>query len=164
MTASDYTRALDAACREWETLAAERRTLDTRLADLQRTIATLSRLCGYVPSVPFSLADSCRLVLMRRDHPLTATQMKEELETMGFDLSKQASPLSSIHVTLKRLVEGGQAEFLPARPGRGPSYAWKGPIRPGGGRPAPTLRGDEIGALFFGRDIPPLPPRKRKKP
>lgn len=164
MTTTDYKRALDAACREWETLAAERRALDTRLADLQRSIATLSRLCGYVPTVPFSLADSCRLVLMRRDHPLTATQVREELETMGFDLSKQASPLTSIHVTLKRLVEGGDARFLAGGPGRAPCYAWKGPPRAGAGRPAPTLRSVEIGALFFGREIPPQLARKRKKP
>jgi hypothetical protein len=164
MTATDYKRALDAACREWETLAAERRTLDTRLADLQRTIATLSRLCGYVPTVPFSLADSCRLVLMRRDHPLTATQVREELETMGFDLSKQASPLASIHVTLKRLVEGGQVRFFPGGPGRAPSYGWKGPAAAVAGRKAPTLRTDELGALFFGNVLPRDLVPKRKKP
>lgn len=163
MTTIDYQRALEAACREWETLAAERARLDKRLAELQQTMATLSRLCGHVPTVPFGLADACRLILLRREQPLSAAQMREELEMMGLDLSKHANALASIHVTLKRLVEAGQARFLPGGAGRSPAYAWKGPKLAGAkGVPArPALRGDEIGALLFGYPMPA--PRGRKK-
>jgi hypothetical protein len=164
MTDADYKKALEAASREWETLAAERAKLDQRLAELQQTIATLSRLCGYVPTVPFSLADACRLILMRHDQPLAAGRMREELEMMGFELARQANPLASIHVTLKRLVEAGQVRFVPGGSGRSPAYAWKGP-RPTSARgtPRPALRGDEIGALFFGFPMPAPKPRGRKK-
>src|SRR5262245_406795 len=161
MTDTDYRKALEAASREWETLAAERARLDKRLAELQQTIATLSRLCGYVPTVPFGLADACRLILLRREQPLTASQMRGELEMVGLDLSKHANPLASIHVTLKRLVEAGQAQIVPGGPGRSPLYAWKGPRKPGTTRPA--LRSDEIGSLFFGFPMPGSRPKGRKK-
>lgn len=163
MSDADYRKALEAASREWETLAAERARLDKRLAGLQQTIATLSRLCGYVPTVPFGLADACRLILMRREQPMTAGQVREELEMMGFDLARQANPLASIHVTLKRLVEAGQVRFLPGGQGRSPVYAWKGPKIPAKDGARPALRGDEIGALFFGYPMPAPRPRRRKK-
>jgi len=123
MSDHDYRRALDAACREWEQLAAERVQLDARLADLQRTIATLTRLCGLEPTVPLGLADGCRLVLRRSaERALTARQVREELELLGLDLSAHASPLASIHVTLKRLVAAGEARFIPRRGGEPPAY------------------------------------------
>ena len=165
MPDAEYQKALDAAAREWETLAAERARLDKRLAELQQTMATLSRLCGYVPTVPFGLADACRLILMRHEQPLTAARMREELEMMGFDLSKHANALASIHVTLKRLVEAGQARFLAGGAGRSPAYAWKGP-KPAAakGTPGrPALGGNAIGALFFGYPMPAPRPRGRKK-
>jgi hypothetical protein len=124
----DYRRALDAACREWEQLAGRRAEIDNRLADLQRTIATLSRLCGYEPTVPFGLADACRMVLRRHgDRALTAQAVRDELELIGLDLSRHASPLASIHVTLKRLVAAGEARFLPGERGTPPMYALHGP-------------------------------------
>lgn len=164
MTDADYKKALEAASREWETLAAERARLDKRLAELQQTMATLSRLCGYVPTVPFGLADACRLILMRHERPLTAGQVREELEMMGLDFSKHANPLASIHVTLKRLVEAGQSRVIPGGAGRSPVYAWKGPKRPSrGSGPGPMLRAGEIGPLFFGYPMPAPRPRGRKK-
>jgi hypothetical protein len=128
MTVTDYKRALDAACREWETVAAERAALDKRLSDLTRTISTLTRLCGYAPTVPLGLADGCRLVLVR-GQLLTASQMRDELETMGFDFSGHANALASIHVTLKRLVQSGEARFIPGGKGQAPAYATRPPIR-----------------------------------
>jgi hypothetical protein len=164
MTDADYRKALEAAAREWETLAAERAKLDQRLGELQQTIATLSRLCGYVPTVPFGLADGCRLILMRHEAPLSATRVREELEAMGFELSKHANPLASVHVTLKRLVEAGQARFLPGGPGRSPQYAWKGPKVAGKAAPGrPALRADEIGARLFGYPMPAPRPRGSRK-
>jgi hypothetical protein len=159
----DYRRALDAACREWEQLAGRRTEIDNRLADLQRTIATLTRLCGYEPTVPFGLADACRLVLQRhREQALTAQAVRDELELIGLDLSKHANPLASIHVTLKRLVAGGEARFLPGGSGRPPMYAWNalpGRPRPGGRGPAAGAWAPLVGAA---RPVLPLGKGRRR--
>ena len=63
MRKPEYTAALDAACREYERLLAERAALDARLAKLHDTIASLSRLCGYEPTVPWGLTDAIRVVV-----------------------------------------------------------------------------------------------------
>jgi hypothetical protein len=131
MSSPEYRKALGAACREWERVAAARAALDRRLADLQRSIATLTRLCGLQPTVPFGLADACRLALMRHHgRALTAQAVRDELGLMGLDLTSHANPLASVHVTLKRLAAAGQARFIPGGEKRPPMYAWAGPIRP----------------------------------
>lgn len=127
MSGQDDRRALEAACREWERLAIERAALDGRLTDLQRSIATLTRLCGLVPTVPFGLAEGCRLVLARDGRPRTAPDVRADLEAIGFDFSRHANPLASLHVTLKRLVEAGDATQVTG--GSRTLYAWRGAAR-----------------------------------
>lgn len=57
-----------------------------------------------------SLADCCRDILQRDGGWLTALQVRQGLHAAGFDFSGYTSnPLSSIHTTLKRIVESGQA-------------------------------------------------------
>src|SRR5262245_26501877 len=108
MSKDDYRRALDAAIREYEKLAAERAALDGRLAQLQHSIAALTKLCGYEPSVPLGLTDACRLVLKNATHPLTALEVRDRLLSIGVDLEKHSNPLASIHTVLKRLHEAGE--------------------------------------------------------
>ena len=135
MPEEDYRQALDTASREWERLAAQRAELDSRLADLQRTIASLMRLCGFQPTLGFGLTDACRLILWRhRGEGLSARRVKEELEILGRDLSDHANPLASIHVTLKRLVAGGEVRFIPRSKGTPPMYALEEHPRHGGAR------------------------------
>jgi hypothetical protein len=60
---------------------------------------------------PPKLTDSIRSVLKSSLQPLTAGDVRRELEIMGFDFSKYTSnPLSSIHTILKRLADSGKAE------------------------------------------------------
>ena len=108
MSQDDYRRALDAAVREYERAMAERATLDSRIAQLQQTIGTLTRLCGFTPTVPFGLTDACRMVLRNAGTPLTPTAVRDRLEAVGVDLGRYANPLAAIHTTLKRLVEAGE--------------------------------------------------------
>jgi hypothetical protein len=104
----DYRRALDAALREYETLSAERATLDDRLAQLRHSIAALTKLCGYEPTVPLGLTDACRLVLRNAVTPVTALEVRDRLAAIGVPLDKYSNPLASIHTVLKRLQEGGE--------------------------------------------------------
>jgi hypothetical protein len=108
MSKDEYRRALDAAVREYEQLSAERADLDGRLSQLRHSIAALTKLCGYEPSVPLGLTDACRLVMRNAVVPLTALEVRDRLAAIGVDLAKYSNPLASIHTVLKRMQEGGE--------------------------------------------------------
>jgi hypothetical protein len=133
MTHDDYHRALEAATREYEDLARQRGELDRRLAQLAQTMGTLMRLCGLTPTVPWGLTDLCRMVLKTAGHPLSAVEVRAQLEAMGVDLSRYSNVLASIHTVLKRLTDAGEARFVP-RPHERPAYAWTAPVGAGLGR------------------------------
>ena len=130
MTADDYKRALEAACREYEEVAQQRAELDKRLAHLHESIGALIRLCGYTPTVSWGLTDACRVVLARAERPMTALDVRDRLIVIGFDLSKYSSDLAAIHTVLKRLNRAGELRFVAREPGNH-AYEWvKGrPVR-----------------------------------
>jgi hypothetical protein len=123
-----YRRALDAAVREYETLGRQRAEIDERLAQLAQTIGSLMRLCNLTPTVPFGLTDACRVVLKAAGHPLTATEVRAQLDAMGFDLARYSNDLASIHTVLKRVNQAGEVQFVP-RPYDKPAYSWKRPAQ-----------------------------------
>jgi hypothetical protein len=125
MTTDDYRRALATAIREYETLGQQRQDIDKRLAEVAQTIGTLSRLCGLVPTVPLGLTDACRLVVRGAGVPVTPTDVRQRLQSIGFDLSKYANDLAAIHTILKRLNESGELRFIPRgnEPGKH-AYLW----------------------------------------
>jgi Mg2+ and Co2+ transporter CorA len=129
MTTDDYKRALDTACREYENLLKQRATLDARIAQLAQSIGNLTRLCGYVPTVPWGLTDACRMVLKAAGHALTAAEMRAQLQAMGIDLSRYTNDLAAIHTILKRLTESGEVKFVP-RGWEKPGYRWEGVMAP----------------------------------
>ena len=112
MTTDDYRRALATAIREYETLGQQRQDIDKRLAEIMQTIGTLSRLCGLVPTVPIGLTDACRLVVRGSGVPVTPTDVRQRLRSIGFDLSKYSNDLAAIHTILKRLNESGELRFV----------------------------------------------------
>lgn len=93
---------------------ADRAALDTRIAQLHQTIGTLTKLCGFTPTVPFGLTDACRVALRGAGRPMTAVDVRDRLGATGYDLEKYANPLAAIHTVLKRLREAGEATSTPA--------------------------------------------------
>jgi len=106
---AEYRAALDAAVKEYERAVEARTALDDRIAQLRQTIATLTKLCGFTPTVPLGLTDACRLVLRNAGKPMSAVDVRERLTTIGFDHEKYANGLAAIHTVLKRLEESGEA-------------------------------------------------------
>jgi len=125
MTTDDYRRALATAIREYETLGQQRQDIDKRIAEVAQTIGTLSRLCGLVPTVPLGLTDACRLVVRGAGVPVTPTDVRQRLQSIGFDLSKYSNDLAAIHTILKRLNESGELRFIARgnEPGK-VAYIW----------------------------------------
>jgi len=153
MTTDEYRRALEAATLEYESLGQQRQAIDRRLTELAQTISTLSRLCGLVPTVPWGLTDACRVVL-RSGMPMTPTEVRDRLLSIGFDLSKYSSELAAIHTVLKRLNESGELRFIVAAVGGAKSgaYLWHKPI-------SAAALGPEVAELMRG-----LPKPREKKP
>jgi hypothetical protein len=125
MTTDDYRRALATAIREYEALGAQRQDVDKRLAEVAQTIGTLSRLCGLTPTVPLGLTDACRLIVRGAGVPLAPTEVRQRLQSIGFDLSKYANDLAAIHTILRRLNESGELRVIARgnEPGKH-SYLW----------------------------------------
>ena len=125
MTTDDYRRALATAIREYEALAQQRQGIDVRIAEVAQTIGTLSRLCGLVPTVPLGLTDACRLVVRGAGVPLTPLDVRQRLQSIGFDLSKYANDLAAIHTILKRLNDSAELRLVARgnEPGKH-AYIW----------------------------------------
>ena len=112
MTTDDYRRALATAIREYEALGQQRQEIDKRIAEVAQTIGTLSRLCGLVPTVPLGLTDACRLVVRGAGVPVTPIDVRQRLQSIGFDLSKYSNDLAAVHTILKRLNASGELRLL----------------------------------------------------
>jgi hypothetical protein len=123
MTTDDYRRALESAVREYEALGERKRALETRLAEVAQTIGTLSRLCGLTPTVPMGLTDACRLVMRGAGVPMSPSEVRERLRTIGLDLSRYSNDLAAIHTILKRLNESGELRFVARGAGKH-QYIW----------------------------------------
>ena len=108
MPKEEYRRALDAAVREYERAMADHAALEARLSQLKHSIAALTKLCGYEPTVPLGLTDACRLVLRNAAKPVTALEVRDRLASIGVDLDHHSNPLASIHTVLKRMHEAGE--------------------------------------------------------
>jgi hypothetical protein len=155
MSKDEYRRALDAAVREYEKLSAEHTALEARLSQLQHSIAALTKLCGYEPTVPLGLTDACRLVLRNATQPMTALEVRERLASIGVDLEKHSNPLASIHTVLKRLHEAGElAERDRDDPSARTAYVFALPVHgiAGAGTPKRRITGEGL-----------CPPKDRKK-
>lgn len=114
--------------REYETALEQRVELDSRIARLAQAIGHLTRLCGLEPTIPWGLTDACRMVLKAAGHPLTAVEVRAQLEALGFDLTRYTNDLAAIHTILKRLTGSGEARFV-ARAWDKPGYEWQTPAR-----------------------------------
>jgi len=125
MTTDDYRRALATAIREYEALGQQRQDVDRRLAEVAQTIGTLSRLCGLIPTVPLGLTDACRLVVRGAGVPVTPADVRQRLQSIGFDLTRYVNDLAAIHTILKRLNESGEMRLVPrgTEPGKH-AYLW----------------------------------------
>lgn len=91
---------------------------------------TISSLMATIPDItkPYTVAktlsECCRDILMRSGEWMSALQVRQGLHAAGFNFSEyKSNPLSSIHTTLKRIAESGQAWSHPD--GNETVYRWK---------------------------------------
>ncbi len=110
-------------------LGNERRALENRRADLEATLADITKqieslqetminlapLAGYTfyeeSVAKLGITDATRKVLgLESDVWMSVSEIKAKMIGLGYDFSKYSAPDASIHTTLKRLVEADKAE------------------------------------------------------
>jgi hypothetical protein len=139
-----YRKALKAAQDEIIELLRNRQEIDRRIAGLKRTIDGLTAVCDEIGMVlPPELAlppqatgtvelegltDSIVKVLQASNSQMTPTQVRDELERLGFNLGKYKQHMVPIHNTLKRLEAGGTVGSIKDERGRTVAYRWVSPI------------------------------------
>lgn len=155
MAPEDYRQALDAAIREYEGLGAQRREIDDRLGQLAQTIGTLNRLCGFVSTVQWGLTDACRVVMKNSGRAMTPMEVRDRLESIGFDLTKYTNSLAAVHTVLKRLNESREVLFV-KRAGGKFACEWR-PTEPR------MLLSETALAAHLASHAKPEPRRKRRK-
>jgi hypothetical protein len=136
MSQASYRAALDAALREYETLLQQKTDLDSRLAQVAESVGTLTRLCGYVPTVQYGLTDACKTSLRCAAAPMTPIEVRDRLRSTGFDITRYSNPLAAIHTVLRRLTEAGDVRRIPASRSKGVAYEYKQPGSPHVAHPA----------------------------
>jgi hypothetical protein len=91
---------------------------DRQIAALKQTIKALAPLAGEeVPEIALDpelaaggMTDCVRAILSKATEPLTASEIRESLESLGFDMKSYSNPLATIHTVLRRLTESGEVE------------------------------------------------------
>lgn len=177
----DWKEALEAARAEHAELVQERDLIEATRADLdvkaelvdkraiqlEGTIAALSELTGESQSlrrIPITadlnsmkLANACRQILMSAVKFWTPITVRDELLTLGYDLTPYTNHLASIHAVLKRLFDSGEAVRIAGPDGKA-MYRWKEPPPQ---RASPVLTRT---TGFSGAPEPPTRPRWKSVP
>ncbi len=56
------------------------------------------------------MTDSVREILRKSPEPMTASEVRDALERLGFDMKSYSNPLATIHTVLRRLTESDEVE------------------------------------------------------
>jgi cob(I)alamin adenosyltransferase len=123
----EYVKAFETATRDLEALMQQRAEIDQQILHLRQTLVSLSRLCGFTPTVSWGMTEGVRSVLRRAEQPMTAVDVRDELANWGFDMTRYANDLSAIHTVLKRLNKAGEIRFVPRAAGSH-AYEWQRPV------------------------------------
>jgi hypothetical protein len=120
---------------EMRNLLGQRRMIDMRLGQINLALRSMAI---WLPEKseeilaelkdsrrkPAGLTEAISGVLYHWSGALSATQIKEELEREGFDLSEYTQPLAVIFTTLRRLKKSGRVKTK--KKGQRVYYEWAG--------------------------------------
>jgi hypothetical protein len=83
---------------------------DKKLAELRRGLIGLAPLAAEsVDDIDFGLTEAVRAALAQATGPLSAKQVVQAIEDLGYDLSGQVNAGASVQAVLARLVDSGEA-------------------------------------------------------
>jgi hypothetical protein len=120
----DYQASYESAKAELARVQQEKASLsgqleqcDQQIAALVQTMRAIAPLVGEEPpaageaEAPHGgMTDCVRAILKKAAEPLTASEIRESLEAIGFDMKSYSNPLATIHTVLRRLTESSEVE------------------------------------------------------
>ena len=120
-----YRETYEIAAKELESLLVEQERIEERILSLRKTMNALSTLISqhkgkdkdfmdYAGAqlqerLDTSLTDDILRIVNASAHPLTASEIRNELKELGGSLAEHSNPLATIHAIGSRLVESGRA-------------------------------------------------------
>jgi hypothetical protein len=134
MDLRSYRRDLQNKKQELAGLLRQRQGIDHKIAQLQPLISHLEGLCRELGDrvakeaaikveLTTGLTELARTTLEEVALPISASDLKTRMEAKGFDFSKYASSLATLHTVLNRLVKSGKVKAIPQRGGK-KAYQW----------------------------------------
>jgi hypothetical protein len=100
-------------------LGQELEQCDKQIVALIQAMRAIAPLVGEKPpDLPASdaemvaggMTDCIRVILKKAAEPLTASEIRESLASIGFEMDSYSNPLATIHTVLRRLAESGEVE------------------------------------------------------
>jgi len=91
-----------------------RASIEREIAEQSRAVTALSELVGDAPRLSLGFTDAILLVIRLADHPLAPTEIRDELESIGWRIGKFSNPMASLHQVLKRLEKRRDIEEQPS--------------------------------------------------
>jgi len=118
-------------------LLVKREKLDARIARVHTVIGDLQSLCAerdrkhfekgvdrvIKANLTLGMTEMSRVILKEGFFPMTAVEVKRDMETRKLDLSRYSNPLAVVHTVLKRLVKNGEAKVVLQGDGK-KAYQW----------------------------------------
>ncbi len=97
--------------------------LNVQIIDLQRQAQSLAALVwrdeltqqqNDIQQAVVGISDAIRSILRLQGKPMTAAQVKDCLDLMGYNFAGMTNASSVVHNTLKRMAGTGELVFVPA--------------------------------------------------
>jgi hypothetical protein len=126
MTKRNYHRMLYDAKQNMAQLLVKRQELDKEIARVHAVITELQNLCADQDQRNFwrgaervikadlkvGITEAARVILQENFFPMTAVDLKKQIEARKLNIQRYANPLAVIHTVLKRLVQSGDVRVV----------------------------------------------------
>ena len=126
MKARDYHRMLYEAKQDLARYLVKRQKLDQEIARRQAVVSKLQDLCAEEDQRQFKKAvdrvikadlkvgitEAVRVILQDNFFPMTAVDLKKQIEARKLNIQRYANPLAVIHTVLKRLIQSGDVKVV----------------------------------------------------
>jgi hypothetical protein len=126
MAKRDYHRMLYDAKQNMAQLLVQRQELDKEIARVHAVMTNLQNLCADEDQRDFwsgaervikadlrvGITEAVRVILQENFFPMTAVDLKKQVEARKLKIQDYKSPLAVIHTVLKRLVQSGDVRVV----------------------------------------------------
>lgn len=121
----------------------EQEEIEKWITGLRQTIAALSRMLDeeFIEEDAMGLTDAIRHVFSISIGTLIPTEVRDHLETSGYDIKKYGNVMASVHSVINRLKDRKEIVEAGSRADGKTAYRWNGDVKVHISAPNPALAG-----------------------